>query len=218
MERGQERDPGGQRPYESATSAAGTRREDVPGTTQRGLGDAPARRHSIHDDGIHWGAIVAGALTVLATFLLLGLLALGIDLLVDEDSGAALDWVSVIIGLVAFLIGGYIAGRTLGEDRDAPAEGARDAGCHGLLHGILTWALATLLILVLSGLGLGTLFGPVGDMMGPLDPEQISQAARDGALGAFVSLVLWAISSVVATLGAVVMLAFYGRIAGRRRN
>ncbi len=92
----------------------------------------------------------------------------------------------VIIGLVAFLVGGYVTGRTLGEDRDAPAEGARDAG----LHGILTCALATVVILVLSGPGVGTLFGPVGDMMGPLDPEQISQAARDGALGTFFSLLL----------------------------
>ena len=100
--------------------------------------------------------------------------------------------VLVIIGLVAFLVGGYVTGRTLGEDRDAPAEGARDAGRHGLLHGILTWALATVVILVLSGLGVGTLFGAMGDMMGPLDPEQISQAARDGALGAFCSLLLWA--------------------------
>jgi len=161
---------------------------------------------------------VAGALATLATFLLLGLLALGIDLLVDEDSGAALDWVSVIIGLLAFLVGGYVAGRILGEHRDAPAEGARDAGRHGVRHGLLTWALTTVLILVLSGLGLGTLFGPVGDMMGPLDPEQISQAARDGALGAFFSLLLWAIASVVATLGAIVAMALYGRATGRRRS
>ena len=124
----------------------------------------------------------------------------------------------MVIGFISFIVGVYVAGRILGEDRDATAEGARDAGRHGVRHCLLTWALATLLILVLSGLGLGTLFGPVGDMMGPLDPEQISQAARDGALGAFFSLLLWAIASVVATLGAIVALALYGRVAGRRRR
>lgn len=71
---------------------------------------------------------------------------------------------------------------------------------------------------MLSGLGMGTLFGPVGDMMGALDTEQISEAARDAALGAFFSLLLWAIASVVATLGAIVALALYGRVAGRRRS
>jgi hypothetical protein len=54
--------------------------------------------------------------------------------------------------------------------------------------------------------------------MSPLDPEQISQAAREGALGAFFSLLLLAIASVVATLGAFVVLALYARIAGRRRR
>lgn len=215
MERGQERDPGRERAYEPAPSGAGTRREEVPGTARQGLDDTSATDRR---DAIHWESIVAGALAALATFLLLGLLALGIDLLVDEDSGAARDWVSVIIGFISFLVGGYVAGRILGEDRNAPTEGACEGGRHGLRHGLLTWALATLLILVLSGLGLGTLFGPVGDMMGALDPEQISEAARDAALGAFFSLLLWAIASVVGTLGAIVALALYGRVAGRRRN
>lgn len=215
MERGQERDPVRERAYEPAPSGAGTRREEVPGTARQGLDDTSATDRR---DAIHWESIVAGALAALATFLLLGLLALGIDLLVDEDSGAARDWVSVIIGFISFLVGGYVAGRILGEDRNAPTEGAREGGRHGLRHGLLTWALATLLILVLSGLGLGTLFGPVGDMMGALDPEQISEAARDAALGAFFSLLLWAIASVVGTLGAIVALALYGRVAGRRRN
>jgi hypothetical protein len=215
MERGQDRDPGRERAYEPAPSGARAGREEVPGTTHQGLGDTSARdRH----DAIHWQSIVAGALAAISTFLLLGLLALGIDLLVDEDSGAAIDVVSVIIGFISFLVGGYVAGRILGEHRDAPAEGAREVGRHGVRHGLLTWALATLLILVLSGLGLGTLFGPVGDMMGPLDPEQISQAARDAALGAFLSLLLWAIAAVVATLGAIVAMALYGRATGRRRS
>lgn len=123
MERGQDRDQGRERAYEPVSSGARAGREEVPGTTRQGLGDTSATdRH----DAIHWEAIVAGALATLATFLLLGLLALGVDLLVDEDSGAARDWVSVVIGFVSFLVGGYVAGRILGEDRNAPTEGARE--------------------------------------------------------------------------------------------
>jgi hypothetical protein len=153
-------------------------------------------------EGIRWGAITAGALATLLTFLLIGLLALGTDLLVEDDTGAAEDWISTIIGLIAFFVGGYVAGRAL-DERDAPSAG-RD-GRRGLTNGLLAWALATVLILVLSGLGLGQLFGPVGDLMvGTLLPEQIVVTARDAALGAFFALVLWAL---VSGLG--------GRLGGR---
>ena len=119
-------------------------------------------------EGVNWRAITAGALATVATFLVLGLLALGIDLLA-EDSGAS-DWISAIIGAIAFFVGGYVVGRVLDHRSD---------GRRGLFDGLLSWALATVLILVLSGLGLAQLFAPVGDLMGPLDPERISDAARD---------------------------------------
>jgi membrane associated rhomboid family serine protease len=139
-------------------------------------------------EGVNWRAITAGALAAVATFLLLGLLALGIDLLADE-TGAS-DWISAVIGAISFLVGGYVAGRLLDHQREERSEGRR-----GLINGLLSWALATVIILVLSGLGMGQLFGPVGDLLGPLDPELISDAARDAALGAFFTLLLWALAS-----------------------
>ncbi len=144
-------------------------------------------------EGVNWRAVTAGALAAVATFMLLGLLALGIDLLAD-DTGAS-DWISAIIGAISFLVGGYVAGRLLDHPRDERSAGDRAEGRRGLINGLLSWALATVIILVLSGLGMGQLFGPVGDLLGPLDPELISDAARDAALGAFFTLVLWALAS-----------------------
>jgi hypothetical protein len=144
-------------------------------------------------EGVNWRAITAGALAAVATFLLLGLLALGIDLLAD-DTGAS-DWISAIIGAISFLVGGYVAGRALDHGRDERSAGDRADGRRGLNNDLLSWALATVIILVLSGLGLGQLFGPVGDLLGPLDPEQISDAARDASLGAFFTLLLWGLAS-----------------------
>jgi len=175
------------------------RRDDavVDGRTERApepRGDRGGLDEIVRTDNIHWKAVAAGALTAIAAFLLLGLLALGTDLLAD-DSGAS-DWVSAIIGLLSFFVGGYVVGEALEHRRDEPsAEDRAEEGRRGLLNGLLSWALANVLILVLSGLGLGQLFGPVGDLMDPLDPEQISDAARDAALGAFLTLLLWALAS-----------------------
>ena len=144
-------------------------------------------------EGVDWRAITAGALATVATFLVLGLLALGINLLAN-DSGAS-DWVSAIIGAISFLVGGYVTGSALDHRREARSARDRPDGRRGLINGLLSWALATVIILVLSGLGLGQLFGPVGDLLGPLDPEQISDAARDASLGAFFTLLLWALAS-----------------------
>lgn len=158
-------------------------REETP-ETRSGAGANDRRSDNTGD--IRWGALAAGALITVATFLVLGLLALGTDLLAD-DSGAA-DWVAAIIGAVSFLVGGYVTGKSLGHRRDER---------RGLINALLSWALATVIILVLSGLGLGQLFAPVGDLLGPLDPELISDAARDASLGAFFTLLLWAAASAI---------------------
>ena len=144
-------------------------------------------------EGVDWRAITAGALATVATFLLLGLLALGINLLAN-DSGAS-DWVSAIIGAISFLVGGYVTGSALDHRREVRSTGDRADGRRGLINGLLSWASATVLLLVLSGLGFEQLFAPVGDLTGSLSPEQISDAARDASLGAFFTLLLWALAS-----------------------
>jgi hypothetical protein len=155
--------------------------------------DATAPRGSVH-----WGSIWAGVLAAITTFLLLELLVIGIGLVTVGTSGDAGDWVSAIIGLIAFFIGGYLAGLT--------SSGYPNA-IPGLLNGLLVWALGTVLVLALSAFGLGQLFGALGEMAGQLsslssstpnpnvDPAQIAESVGRTALGAFFGLLLAALAA-----------------------
>jgi len=148
---------------------------------------------------------------------MLELLAFGLGLLTNSGtngtsmSGAS-AWVTAIIGLIAFFLGGYIAERT---------SAVRGNGA-GILNGFIVWALATTLILALSVLGLSTLFGAIGNVIGqlvaagrtitpgPINPADIAAATRDAAWGAFISLLL---SAIAAALGGLV--GGQGRSIGR---
>lgn len=165
-----------------------------------GEGLAPARR-----DSIRWGPIWAGLITAVTTFLLLQLLAIGLGLVdVGPGSQGAGGIVPAIIGLIAFFTGGAVAGMT------SAVRGAAT----GFLNGLLVWALGTVLILLLSALGLGQLFGALGNVAGQVspqalsgaansaqnnapnvDPQQVAQAIRNGALGAFFGLLLSGLAS-----------------------
>ncbi|HEX8035838.1 MAG TPA: hypothetical protein VF510_18425 [Ktedonobacterales bacterium] len=143
-------------------------------------------------------------MTTFTSFLLLELLAYGLGLLTNNGtngtgaSGAS-PWVTAIIGLIAFFLGGYIAERT-------SAVRGNDAG---MLNGFMVWALATTLIFALSVLGLSTLFGALGNVAGQfvaagrsvtpgnvnVNPADIAAATRNAAWGAFISLLLSAIAA-----------------------
>ena len=155
-------------------------------------------------DRVRWGAIWAGLIAALGTFLLLSTLAVAIGAVaVDsgadpEGSGAASGIASAIIALLAFLAGGYIAGRT---------SGVIGRG-YGALNGFLVWALGVVLILALAAFGLGSLFGASGDLfsqyqqMGQpqpdVDPNTAVDSIKNGSIGAFIAMLLPALA---ATLG-----------------
>lgn len=159
-------------------------------------GRAAARR-----DSIRWGPIWAGLITALTVFLLLQLLAIGLGLIDIGPGAGGGGWVSAIIGLIAFFIGGSVAGMTSAVRGEAT----------GLLNGFLVWALGTVLILLLSALGLGQIFGALGHVVGQLgvlqnlqganvpdiNPARIAQAVRSGAIGAFFGLLLSALASML---------------------
>ena len=186
----------------SSTAGHGVRRADAGGGSG---GLAPARR-----DSVRWGPIWAGLITALTTFLLLQLLAIGIGLVdVGPGSDGGGGWVPALIGLVAFFTGGAVAGMT---------SAIRGPGS-GLLNGFMVWALGTVLILLLSALGLGQLFGALGSVAGQVGPGALSGAAnsaqgaapnvsaqeaesalRTGAIGAFFGLLFSALASMVGGL------------------
>ncbi len=158
--------------------------------------DASARR-----DGSRWGDILTGVLTALTTFLLLELLVWGMRLPVGSDRldtsygiGAA-DWVTGFLGLLAFLVGGYVAGMS-SVVRD------RRPGRPGLRAGLMVWLLGTALILALSALGpeiLGGIWGAPADVVGTDDIDAatggVAETVRNDALGAFFSLLVWGLAA-----------------------
>jgi len=154
-------------------------------------------------DSARWGPIWAGLMAALTTFLLLELLAFGLGLLTPNlgpgSDNTASAWVSAIIGLIAFFTGGAVAGMTSSVRGTAT----------GLLNGFLVWALGTVLILAFSALGLGQVFGALGNVLGQLnlfqgggpnvpgnvDPQQLLSNIRSGALAAFFSLLVAALAA-----------------------
>jgi hypothetical protein len=188
-----------------AGNAAGVRR--AGGGQDHGGGEelAPARR-----DSVRWGPIWAGLITALTAFLLLQLFAIGIGLVdLGPGSEGGGGWVPALIGLIAFVVGGLVAGLTSAIRGPGP----------GLLNGFMVWALGTVLILVLSVLGLGQLFGALGNVAGQVGPGALGNAAdsargaapnvsareaetalRTGAIGAFFGLMFSALASMLGGL------------------
>ena len=158
-------------------------------------------------DRVRWGAVWAGLITAIATFLLLSTAAVAIGAqAVDsgaqaDDTGMASAIVSGIIALLAFLAGGFVAGKT---------AGVLGRG-YGALNGFLVWALGIVIILALAAFGLGSLFGASGDLfsqyqqMGRPQPPDVDQQAvvegiRNGSIGALVAMLLPAIAATVGGL------------------
>jgi len=147
--------------------------------------------------GLHWGAVWAGALVALPVFLVLELLFIGFGWLdLGTQQGAAASIVSAVLALVAFLVGGLLAGRVAGPER-------RDGG---LLHGVLVWALATAGIVAVAALGGGVLGGDVGALFAgassvpaPSSGSLAQSTADAGGWGA-----LWlGVSVIAAALGGI---------------
>jgi hypothetical protein len=137
--------------------------------------------YNLGRDRVRFGPIVAGLLTALTTLLLLGLLGVAIgltavnagDAAARGDAGAGTGAFSAIwgalTGLVAFGLGGYVAGRTAAVfDRR-----------WGALNGALVFMLGVPLTLWLAGQGLGFATGALGSFVGALnvDPGQLQGAA-----------------------------------------
>jgi hypothetical protein len=104
---------------------------------------------------LSWGAVFAGVMVALAAQLVLNLLGVGTGL-AGASSGTQLSWLGTgfgiwwtIAGILAAAIGGWIAGRTLGSgDRS-----------DGMIHGLLSWAGATLVVAFVLTTAMGGMLG-----------------------------------------------------------
>ncbi len=151
-------------------------------------------------DGVRWGPIWAGLLTALTTFILLELMfyAFGwLTLDIGTDELGAKRWVMTgILALVAFFLGGLVAGATT----------IWKGLISGLLHGFMVWALGVAAFIALTFFGGSALLGSFGSLahqvgVGPQqvrstthvtnkEADKLAANAKDAAAPAFWGLLL----------------------------
>ena len=155
-------------------------------------------------DRVRWGPVWAGVITTFALFIVLELLGVGLGLIspTNGNSGVTSGISTLIAGLIAFFIGGWVA---------ESSSGVRGVSSR-LLTGFLVWALVTTLILFLSVVGLGTLFGALGAIagqfaaagrsvnVGSVNPAQVGNASRIAGWSAFIWLVISALAAMLGSL------------------
>jgi hypothetical protein len=128
-------------------------------TSPLATGAAQADTRAMLLNEVSWGAIFAGAVTALVTQAIVNLVGVGVGLAsvgttaADTPSAATASmgaglWF-VASGIVASLAGGVIAGRLSGK----PLPGA------AALHGLVSWAVTTLVVLYLLTSAAGGLVG-----------------------------------------------------------
>ena len=144
---------------------------------------------------VDWGAIVAGAVVALAiSFVLLAFgSAVGLSLgSAEPGEGVSLGWISIASGIwfiwvaiTAFAAGGYAAGRLR---RAASGVGIDEVETRDGAHGLVVWALATLLAGVMAANGIGGLTGAAaraaGDAAGTAS-EAAAEVAGSAGSGSY---------------------------------
>lgn len=129
---------------------------------------------------VSWGAIFAGAVMALATYLILTLLGAAIGLTVSDrvntdnlQTGGAI-W-AVASTIIALFFGGWVTTQcTVGENK-----------LEAVVHGVITWGLVLALLLGLLGMGVRAGFSAMAGMAGlgietarATTPEDWEAAAR----------------------------------------
>ena len=143
-------------------------------------------------DRIRWGPIWAGIVTAVGAYLILqlGLVAVGAVELGDAGTSDAV-W-SGAAALVAFFIGGLTVGAT------SMWQGVDD----GVVHGVVMWFAALVLLIVLGTFGSGVALGAIDvseafeDFTAEeIDVDQANDTAREAARNALIGLVLALVAS-----------------------
>jgi len=168
----------------------GDQRPEAPVTVTTGR---PVRETSVRDvsqvmtlptDRVRWGPIWAGLLAAFFTLLVLSLLGLAIGASTvnagqaaqgtgNQNAGSYSAIWAGISAIIAFLIGGYVAGRTAAVHERGWAA----------LNGALVFLLALPLLLWLASQGLGALIGNANHIAGGLGINlgQLSNTATGAA-------------------------------------
>jgi hypothetical protein len=141
---------------------------------------ATRRRIFFDRSTFSWTSVLAGVVAALIVHVLLVMLGLGIGLLSVDTStvttspvgvswGAFLYW--AISGIIAAFVGGWVAGAV------SPAV-------TGGAHGLAAWAVATLIVIGASTLGVGSTASIANNLVGPIaSVARLSDLTRESTPG-----------------------------------
>ncbi len=177
-------------------------RPAVPGTTPTASGAAPmeygAARTGEHasmawSDWVRWGPIWAGLLTIIATLSVIGALGAAIAFSVwgaNPNNAFVYGW-SILTGIIAYVLGGWVTARTAGVTGIGPA----------VLNAALAWALSLVALFVIALYGAGNAIGFIGNNLGQAlgkpSPGMVAGSAAQAAWITFATLVIGLILAMI---------------------
>lgn len=153
-------------------------------TNRMAQADIPIERAGSVPFSLSWGAVFAGLLVALTLELVLTMAGTAIGLGAwDPSGGVGLGIGAAIWTIVSILISLYVGGATAGWVAGALTRPV------GMLHGVLVWALTTLVTLWLVASGISSLAGAAFGVAGRVVGATASVAAQgaSAAVGAAVS-------------------------------
>lgn len=177
---------------------------DIRGTTvrderSRDSADVEYEQVALHNeaqtirrDRIRWGPIWAGIVAAVGAYLILQLALIAVGLVELGEAGTSDAVWSGAAALVAFFIGGLTVGAT------SMWQGADD----GIIHGVIMWFAALLILIVLGGFGSGVALGAIDVSetfedftTDDIDAAEANDTAQEAARNALIGLVLALVAS-----------------------
>jgi hypothetical protein len=150
-------------------------RAAAPGPTPTAPGTARGAEQALAwRDWVRWGPIWAGLLTIIATLTVIGSLGAAIAFSVwgaTPNRAFTYGW-SILTGILAYFLGGWVTARTAGVTGVGPA----------VLNAAMAWALSLVALFVLAIFGAGNAIGLLGS-----DLNQIMGTAGGPTPGAAAS-------------------------------
>ena len=142
-------------------------------------------------DLLSWSSIVAGVMVAFGLFVLFGAIATAAGLEADNPKfGREIGLILTgIFGVVAFMIGGFVAAWTADVDE---ADSA-------ITHGFLVWALFVVLAAAMISLGAGSALGALGGL-GPIDPNLTPDEVENASWATVFALTIAVASTVLGAL------------------
>jgi len=133
---------------------------------------------------IRWGSIIAGVAVGMSIQLVLALLGIAAGLTLMDYTGSdvevgygSLIWAGASM-LTAAFIGGYVAARMSGMRRKTD----------GALHGVVCWAVSTLLFAVMATSASSALLNGLLAAVGPEVPGNVQSSTQNGSQGSNVGV------------------------------